>query len=123
MTDSFNPVYYNAVDQIYHVEWASVKLARLELLKQSIARLWPHGLATRYIHVAGTSGKGSVCRYLEAVFSLGNIAGSLTGPHLFDYRERFSIQGQYASQDSVTETWEERIRPLCIELALRGEYY
>ena len=60
---------YNTVDQIYHAEWSTPKLARLELMRQSIRTLWPDGHPTKLIHVAGTGGKGSTCRFLEAGLS------------------------------------------------------
>ena len=110
--------YYNVVDQIYHAEWSAVKLARLELLRQSIATLWPNGHPTRLVHVVGTGGKGSTCRFLEIGFGLLGKAGAFMSPHLFDYRERFSIGGQFVSQQDIQWVWEERVRPHCVQLAL-----
>jgi dihydrofolate synthase/folylpolyglutamate synthase len=121
MSYTFNPVYYSAVDQIYHAEWASRSLARTEHVRRCIQMLWPDGHPTRFIHVVGTSGKGSVCRYLEAGLSVAHRAGALMSPHLFDLRERFRIGGQAASQEEVVAAWEERIRPLCVDLALAGQ--
>lgn len=112
--------YYNVVDQIYHAEWATAKLARLDLLAESIATLWPNGHPTRLIHVAGTGGKGSTCRFLEMGFSCFGKSGAFFSPHLFDYRERFSIGGEFASQADVMHTWEHRIRPFCTRLSLRN---
>ena len=112
--------YYNTVDQIYHAEWAITKLARLELLRESIAKLWPKGHPTRLIHVAGTSGKGSTSRFLEVGLGVVGKAGAFMSPHLFDYRERFSINGAFASQEDVQWAWEERILPFCVRLSLHN---
>ncbi|MEX1021453.1 MAG: hypothetical protein WDZ49_17460, partial [Litorilinea sp.] len=38
--------YYNTVDQIYHAEWSTAKLAKLALLRESIDTLWPNGHPT-----------------------------------------------------------------------------
>ncbi|MCL4859161.1 MAG: hypothetical protein KJZ93_07125 [Caldilineaceae bacterium] len=111
--------YYSVVDQIYNAEWAIHKLARLELLRDSIRTLWPDGHPTRLIHVVGTGGKGSTCRFLEHGLGLMGKAGSFMSPHLFDYRERISIGGQYVAQADVIWAWEERIKPHCLRLALR----
>lgn len=111
--------YYNVVDQIYHAEWSAAKLARLDLLRESIHALWPNGHPTRMVHVVGTGGKGSTCRFLEVGLGLVGKAGSFMSPHLFDYRERFSIGGEFVSQEDVQWAWEERVRPLCIALSLR----
>ena len=115
--------YYNAVDQIYHVEWTLAKLARLELLRNSIAALWPHGHPTRLIHVAGTGGKGSTCRFLELGFGCVGKAGAFMSPHLFDYRERFSIGGEFVSREDVLAVWERRVRPHCVALALHNQHH
>jgi len=112
--------YYNVVDQIYHAEWSLAKLARLDLLRESIATLWPNGHPTRLIHVAGTGGKGSTCRFLEMGFASTGRAGAFMSPHLFDYRERFSIDGEFASRGDVATAWETRVRPHCVRLALRN---
>lgn len=115
--------YYNTVDQIYHAEWSTAKLARLELLAESIRDLWPDGHPTRLIHVAGTGGKGSTCRYLEAAFGCVGKAGAFLSPHLFDYRERFSIGGEFATRADVSAAWHGRIQPHCVKLALRGAHF
>ena len=46
----------------------------------------------RFIHVAGTNGKGSVCSMLAAsLFGSGYRVGLFTSPHLLDFRERIKI--------------------------------
>lgn len=115
-----NYPYYNVVDQIYHAEWTAAKLARLELLAESVNALWPNGHPTRLIHVVGTGGKGSTCRFLEMGLGCAGKAGAFMSPHLFDYRERFSISGEFVSQADVTWAWEKRVRPHCVRLALRN---
>ncbi|MFO7634488.1 MAG: hypothetical protein R6W76_18205 [Caldilinea sp.] len=115
---TYNFPYYNTIDQIYHAEWSIAKLARHELLRRSIASLWPGGHPTRLIHVAGTGGKGSTCRFLEMGFSCIGKAGAFMSPHLFDYRERFSIGGEFVNQADIMAAWEERVRPHCVRLAV-----
>jgi len=114
---TYNFPYYNTVDQIYHAEWSLAKLARHELLRRSIAALWPGGHPTKLIHVAGTGGKGSTCRFLELGFGCIGKAGAFMSPHLFDYRERFSIGGEFVSQADIMAAWEQRVRPHCVTLA------
>lgn len=48
----------------------------------------------KYIHVAGTNGKGSVCSILAAVLEeAGKKVGLYTSPHIFDYTERIKVNG------------------------------
>ena len=121
MTDTFNAAYYNTVDQIFHAQWTADKLARLVSLKSSVKTLWPDGHPTRLVHVGGTSGKGSTCRFLEAGLSLLGRSGAFLSPHIFDYRERFSLEGRPATEADVVDVWETKIKPHCVELALYNQ--
>lgn len=116
--EPFPAAYYNTLDQIYHSRWTISKLCRIEMVRRMIRRLWPQGHPTRFIHVAGTSGKGSTCRFLERGLALVGKSGALFGPHLFDYCERFSIAEHDVSHNEIVEAWENRIRPDAIALAL-----
>jgi len=47
------------------------------------------------IHVAGTNGKGSVCAFVERMLrEAGYRVGRYTSPHLVDWRERITVNGQ-----------------------------
>ena len=109
--------YYSTVDQIYHAEWSIPKIARLQRLRNTIETLWPYGHPTQLVQVVGTSGKGSTCRFLETGFSLVGNAGAFMSPHLFDYRERFSINGKFATQEDIHWAWQEVVKPVCVHLA------
>jgi len=48
----------------------------------------------KYIHVAGTNGKGSVCKYLEnCLLYFNQDAGLFTSPHLIKINERIRVNG------------------------------
>lgn len=68
----------------------------------------------RYIHVAGTKGKGSVCAYLTSILtspnsntgtgisgiaSVAGKVGTYTSPHLLSVRERIQLNGSPISQE------------------------
>jgi len=56
------------------------------------------------IHVAGTNGKGSVCRIISSILqSTGKKTGLYTSPHLLDYRERFRINSQKIEQPELIQ--------------------
>ncbi len=56
----------------------------------------------RSVHVAGTNGKGTVCRMLASVYQQsGYKTGIYTSPHLTDIRERFRINGSEIEIDSM----------------------
>jgi dihydrofolate synthase/folylpolyglutamate synthase len=56
----------------------------------------------RYLHIAGTNGKGSVAAMLSAVLSrAGYPVGLFTSPHLVDFRERFRLRDEEISAPRV----------------------
>ena len=58
----------------------------------------------RYIHVAGTNGKGSTVSYLAAIFMrAGYKVGYYRSPQMFDISERFYINDKMITQDEILE--------------------
>ena len=56
------------------------------------------------VHVAGTNGKGSVCAYLSSILTeAGYRVGRYTSPHLVDWTERISLNGQAISKSALCE--------------------
>lgn len=48
----------------------------------------------KFIHVAGTNGKGSVCTMLESILrTAGYRTGLYTSPHIWEYTERIKVNG------------------------------
>ncbi|MEP7196986.1 MAG: folylpolyglutamate synthase/dihydrofolate synthase family protein [Saprospiraceae bacterium] len=57
----------------------------------------------KFIHVAGTNGKGSVSHIMAAVLqSHGYMTGLYVSPHYRDFRERIKINGTYISKKYVS---------------------
>ena len=58
----------------------------------------------KFIHVAGTNGKGSTSHLLASVLQeAGYKVGLYTSPHLKDFRERIKINGNEISEEFVYE--------------------
>ena len=58
----------------------------------------------KFIHIAGTNGKGSTSHLLASVLQeAGYKVGLYTSPHLKDFRERIKINGIEISEDFVVE--------------------
>jgi len=56
----------------------------------------------RFIHVAGTNGKGSTCAMLESIYRAAGLrVGLFTSPHLVSFRERIQINRQLISEREV----------------------
>lgn len=66
----------------------------LDSIRELCRRLGDPQKRTPVIHVAGTNGKGSTLAYLSAILtSAGYRTGSYSSPAVFDYRERFAVNG------------------------------
>jgi dihydrofolate synthase/folylpolyglutamate synthase len=56
----------------------------------------------RFIHVAGTNGKGSTCAMLESIYRADGLrVGLFTSPHLVSFRERIQVNRQLISEDHI----------------------
>lgn len=56
----------------------------------------------RFIHVAGTNGKGSTCAMLESIYRAAGLrVGLFTSPHLVSFRERIQVNRELISEDDV----------------------
>ena len=56
----------------------------------------------RFIHVAGTNGKGSTCALLESIYRAAGLrVGLFTSPHLVSFRERIQLNRQLVSENEV----------------------
>lgn len=60
----------------------------------------------RFIHVAGTNGKGSVCAFTaQALMDNGYKVGMFTSPHLVRINERFKINGQDIDDETMLKAF------------------
>lgn len=58
----------------------------------------------KYVHVAGTNGKGSFCAMLESVLrAAGYKTGLFTSPHIIDINERIMINGCNIDNDAFCD--------------------
>jgi len=59
----------------------------------------------KFVHVAGTNGKGSTCSMIASVLTqANNNVGLFTSPHIEDFRERIRINGEMINRKFVIQT-------------------
>ena len=64
----------------------------------------------RFIHVAGTNGKGSTCAMLESIYRAAGLrVGLFTSPHLVSFRERIQVNRELISENDVVRLVEELV--------------
>jgi dihydrofolate synthase / folylpolyglutamate synthase len=71
----------------------------LERIGTLLAELGNPHRQGRFIHVAGTNGKGSTCAMMASALRVSGLrTGLYTSPHLVDPRERIQIHGEWISE-------------------------
>ena len=74
----------------------------LENTLQLAARVGHPQEKLRFIHVAGTNGKGSTCAMLESIYRAAGLrVGLFTSPHLVSFRERIQVNRQLIPESDV----------------------
>ena len=72
----------------------------LEPIRQALARHGNPQNDLKFIHVAGTNGKGSVCCYIrDVLMANGYRTGMFTSPHLIHHFDRITIDGKWIAKD------------------------
>ena len=77
----------------------------------------------KIIHLIGTNGKGSTGRFLAQMLARGHSVGHYTSPHIFEFRERFWMNGAVASADALETAHERLIKILPSEVARSLSYF
>ncbi len=78
-----------ALEWLYNTQPLGVKLG-LENMQRLMSARGLGGAPQRYVHVAGTNGKGSTCAMIHSLLSVagGFRTGLFTSPHLIHFKER-----------------------------------
>ena len=103
--------YEQALEYIHSVNWTFCKPG-LERITKLCAALGNPQEKLRFIHVAGTNGKGSTSAMLASILqSAGYRTGLYTSPYIRTFCERIRVDGENIPQDKLA-TLTERIRPI-----------
>ena len=103
--------YEETLEYIHSINWqfCNPGLDRIRYLCQ---RLGNPQDKLKFIHVAGTNGKGSFCAMISSVLeSSGYKTGLFTSPYIKNFNERMMINGTEISNERLIEITD-RIRPI-----------
>ncbi|MES1260449.1 MAG: folylpolyglutamate synthase/dihydrofolate synthase family protein, partial [Acidobacteriota bacterium] len=80
----------------------------LDRIRALLAELGDPQLKCRFVHVAGTNGKGSTCALLASSLRVAGFrTGLYTSPHLIDPRERIELDGKLITEAEWVAVFEE----------------
>jgi dihydrofolate synthase/folylpolyglutamate synthase len=95
--------YRKAVKYLYSLQKYGIKFG-LSKTYNLMKRLGNPHHGKKYIHIAGTNGKGSVSAMLESILSrAGMKIGFYSSPHLVRFTERFRVNQKEISKSKVAE--------------------
>lgn len=93
--------YPEAVDYLYKLQKVGAILG-LDTARRLAALAGDPHQRLRFIHVAGTNGKGSTCAMLEAIYRrAGYKVGLFTSPHLISFAERIQVNRKLIPEADV----------------------
>ena len=94
----FDPIAY-----INTPHWQASRLG-LERIRELLERLGRPQDRLKFVHVAGTNGKGSICAYLASILSAaGHRTGMFTSPYIERFEERIRVDGVMISPDELRD--------------------
>ncbi len=103
--------YEEALEYIHSVSWTFCKpgLERISALCEALGH--PER-DLKFVHVAGTNGKGSFCSMLDSVLrAAGYKVGLYTSPYIVEFGERMRVGGENIRPEVLAEITE-RVKPI-----------
>ncbi len=98
--------YDEALNYINDFTWSTSRLG-LDRTRELLERLDNPQRKLKFIHVAGTNGKGSTCAMLASILrEAGLRAGLYPSPYLEDFRERIEVNGEMISKEELADITE-----------------
>ncbi len=103
--------YTEALEYIHSVNWTFCKPG-LERVGELCEKLGHPERKLKFVHVAGTNGKGSFCSMLDSVLrSAGYKTGLYTSPYISVFNERMRVDGENIP-DAILADITERVKPI-----------
>ena len=100
-----------AIEYIENYTWSTTRLG-LDRTRELLHALGDPQKKLKFIHVAGSNGKGSTCAMLDSILRrAGYRTGLYTSPYILDFCERMRVDGQNIPGEELARITE-KVRPL-----------
>lgn len=108
--------YDETIEYIHSAYWTGTKTG-LKRTQELLALLGNPEKQLKYVHVAGTNGKGSFCAMLSSILTAaGYKTGLYTSPYVNRFNERMAVNGTPIADEKLVAIIE-KIRPLVDSMA------
>ena len=92
----------------------------LDSIRELCRRMGEPQKGLKYVHVAGTNGKGSVCAFVASALRCGGYrVGRYLSPAIFDYREEIQVNDRYITKKALCQGME-LLKGACDGMAAEG---
>lgn len=89
------------LESLYKLERVSIKYD-LSNIKKLLSRIGNPHLKTKFIHIAGTNGKGATASFIASILiEYGFKTGLYTSPHLLRFNERIQINSKFIPDEYI----------------------
>ncbi|MBQ7386678.1 MAG: bifunctional folylpolyglutamate synthase/dihydrofolate synthase [Clostridia bacterium] len=103
--------YDEALEYIHGISWTFCKPG-LERISELCEKLGNPEKSLKFVHIAGTNGKGSTASMLASVLSCaGYRVGLYTSPYIYRFNERMRVAGEDIPDETLAEITE-YVRPI-----------
>ena len=93
---------FDAIEYINTPRWLTSRLG-LERIRELLDRLGRPQDRMKFVHVAGTNGKGSTCAFTATILAeAGFKTGLFTSPYVETFHERIRVNGRNISDEDLT---------------------
>ena len=93
---------FDAIEYINTPRWLTSRLG-LERIRELLDRLGRPQDRLKFVHVAGTNGKGSTCAFTASILAeAGFKTGIFTSPYVETFHERIRVNGRNISDEDLT---------------------
>lgn len=97
---------FDPIEYLTSPRWQTMSLG-LERTRALLSGLDDPQRQLRFVHVAGTNGKGSTCAFAASVLEqAGYRVGLFTSPAVYSFEERIRVNGQPIAYDELTSVTE-----------------
>lgn len=108
-----------AIDYIRSIENRGI-IPGLERIRELCRRLGDPQNSLKFVHIAGTNGKGSVSAFIATALRCGGYrVGRYISPTIFQYRERIQVNDRCITKEALGRLTE-RVKRCCDDMTAEG---